>query len=151
MSRAAGVRTGSSREAFGWLRSPVTGRQSLAPGLTVFTGVLTDSVLGGVLTRATMPDASGMVRALVLLVGMTAVAVAVRSWFGSWADLGVNGPRAWSRNSLLVVPLLLALSPLVLGVRHLSGATWSMLVVGYALTGSTPGNACSTVTATSWN
>ena len=119
------------------LRSPATARQALVAGLLIFAGTLSITVVGGLLTRAVMPGASGMVRALVVLVVMTGAAVAVRSWFGSWRSLGVNGPHLWSRPGLLSVPLLLALSPLVVGLQQLTASIWLLLVVGYALTGFT--------------
>lgn len=113
------------------------GRRALAAGLLVLAGVLAVSVAGGFLTRVLMPGASGTVRALVVVAVMTGIALAVRSWFGPWTALGVNGPRAWSRPALLLLPLLLALSPLVSGVQPLSVSTWLVLGLGYALTGFT--------------
>ena len=114
---------------------PRAGRGALTAGLLLFGVVLAVIVTGGLVTRAAMPDASGTNRALVVLVVMTTMTVAVRPWFGSWSDLGVNGPRDWARPALLVLPLLLALSPLMFGIRHVGPSTWALLVVGYVLTG----------------
>jgi len=111
------------------------GHGALTAGLLLFGVVLAVIVTGGLVTRAAMPDASGTNRALVVLVVMTTMTVAVRPWFGSWSDLGVNGPRDWARPALLVLPLLLALSPLMFGIRHVGPSTWALLVVGYVLTG----------------
>lgn len=119
------------------MRATRTDRRALAAGLLVLAGVLAVSVPGGFLTRALMPGASGTVRALVVTAVMTGIVLAVRSRFGSWAALGVNHPRTWSRPALLLMPLLLALSPLVLGVRQLGPPTWLVLVLGYVLTGFT--------------
>ena len=119
------------------LRMPETGNQALVAGLLVLAGVLAVTVVGGLVTRAAMPDSSGTVRALVVVAVLTGIALAVRPWFGSWADLGVNPPRAWSRPTLLLVPLLLALSPLVSGVQQLDRSTWLVLLAGYLLTGFT--------------
>ena len=119
------------------LTQPRSGRDALKVGLLLFGVVLAVIVTGGLVSRAAMPNASGTTRALLVLVGMTAMTVSVRPWFGSWRDLGVNGPRAWARPALLVLPLVLALSPLVLGVRHVGASTWAVLVVGYLLTGFT--------------
>ena len=119
------------------LLSPARGRDAWVAGLLVLLGTLSITVVGGLLTRALMPGSSGTVRALVVVAVMTGVAVAVRPWFGPWTSVGVNGPHAWSRPALLAVPLVLALSPLVVGVQQLSGSTWLLLVAGYALTGFT--------------
>ncbi|MGI8415090.1 MAG: CPBP family intramembrane glutamic endopeptidase [Nakamurella sp.] len=114
-----------------------TGRGALTAGLLLFIVVLAVILSGGLVTRAAMPGASGHGRALVVLVVLSALTVAARPCFGSWRDLGVNGPRAWARPTLLVLPLLLAVSPLGLGIRHVGASTWGVLVVGYLLTGFT--------------
>ena len=119
------------------LRSPTTGRHALAAGLLLWAGTLTITVVGGVVTRTVLPDASGTVRALVVLVVLTVAVVVLRPLFGSWASLGVNGPQAWSRPALWWLPLLLALSPLLLGAQQLAASTWLILVTGYTLTGFT--------------
>jgi membrane protease YdiL (CAAX protease family) len=103
--------------------------------LLIFATMLAITVTGGFVTRALLPDASGTTRALIVLVVLTVIAVAVRPWFGSWHALGVKRPWLGGRPALLVLPLVLALSPLVAGVAPQSASTWLLLVVGYALTG----------------
>jgi membrane protease YdiL (CAAX protease family) len=83
------------------------------------------------------PDSSGRLRALGFIAVLTVVVVASVARHGAWRELGVVPPRKWRRPALLVVPALLAVSPLVGGIRPLSAGTWAVLVAGYALTGVT--------------
>ncbi len=85
--------------------------------------------------EALWPTSSGQVRALGFVALLTLVVVATAARVGAWRELGVVPPGQWQRPLLLVVPTLLAVSPLVAGVRSLSAGTWVVLLSGYALTG----------------
>ena len=104
-------------------------------GVAVLGAVLAVTVGGGLVTEALLPDATGMQRALVVTVVLTGMVVAVAPRWGGWAGLGVTGPAQWRRPALLVLPLLLALSPLAFGVRSVPAAELLVLVAGYLLTG----------------
>jgi CAAX protease family protein len=80
-------------------------------------------------------DLGGEVRAFVACAVLTGIVVAVAPAFGSWGELGVTTTRDWRELRLLVVPSLLALSPLALGVAPVSAGRLGFLAVGYALTG----------------
>ena len=129
----------SSQRPFSWrtLTDPSTRAEALIAGLLLWGGTLTITVGGGFITKAAMPGTSGTMRALVATAVLSAAVLAVRRWYGPWAALGVNRPAAWAKMGLLVLPLLLALSPLAFGVRSLGASTWLVLLVGYALTGFT--------------
>lgn len=83
----------------------------------------------------TILDLGGMVRAFIVCVLLTGIVLAVAPRFGSWRQLGVTAPREWRSPGLLVVPTLLALSPLVFGVAETGAGRLAFLVAGYALTG----------------
>ncbi len=132
--------TGPQRLLRPRLAAPTTARQALRVGLLLLAGSLTVTVIGGLFTKAVMPGASGTTRALAVLVVLTGVAVAARPWFGSWSALGINGLRSWARPRallILLLPLVLAVSPLAFGVQALPATTWLLLLGGYALTGFT--------------
>lgn len=90
---------------------------------------------GGVLTKLLLPDASGMVRALLVTELLFVAILIARARWWTWAEVGVNRPRAWRRLHLLVLPAVLAVSPLALGVAPTPAGTVALLAVGYALTG----------------
>lgn len=92
---------------------------------------------GGVLTRLWLPETDGVVRALIVVVVLFAVTLALAPRFGSWRELGLNGPEAWGARPLLLVLAVVALLPLVRGLDLPAGDDLLVLVVGYALTGVT--------------
>ncbi|WP_298515825.1 CPBP family intramembrane glutamic endopeptidase [uncultured Nocardioides sp.] len=81
------------------------------------------------------PESSERARSLVAVSVLTVLVVGAVARSGCWRELGVNPPAQWRRLTLLVLPAVLALSPLLLGVRSLPVTTWAVLVAGYALTG----------------
>jgi membrane protease YdiL (CAAX protease family) len=86
-------------------------------------------------SAALWPGSSGQARALGFVAVLTVVLVAATVRAGTWRGLGVVPPRQWRRPALLLVPALLAVSPLVGGVRPLAAGTWAVLLAGYTLTG----------------
>jgi membrane protease YdiL (CAAX protease family) len=129
----------TSQRPIAWrtLSDPNTRAEALIAGLLLWGGTLTITVGGGFITKAAMPGTSGTMRALVVTAVLSAAVLAVRRRYGPWSGLGVNRPTAWAKLGLLVLPLLLALSPLAFGVRNLEATTWLVLLTGYALTGFT--------------
>ncbi len=112
-------------------RRPAIAATGLAAGFVALaTG--TGLVLGRV-----FPDSSGQLRAFVALVVVSAVAVPVAPLLVPRSDLGLNRPRHWQNSRLLVLPALLAVSPLVFGVVETAPRHLAFLVVAYALTGFT--------------
>jgi len=107
----------------------------MVAGLVVLGVSLTVTVAGAFVTLGLMPASSGTIRALVVLGVLTLLAAVVRPRFGSWAQLGVKPWSRWSRRPLLLLPLVLALSPLAFGVRSVEPAAWIVLGVGYTMTG----------------
>ena len=84
----------------------------------------------------TVLQLSGMVRAFIACALLTAIVLAAAPRFGTWRELGVVAdPTEWRDRGLLVVPALLAISPLVFGTAPVGLGRLSFLVVGYALTG----------------
>ncbi|GAA5028006.1 hypothetical protein GCM10023258_23190 [Terrabacter aeriphilus] len=119
------------------LTRPRTTGQAFTAGLAVLAGTLAITVVGGLLTKLFMREASGMLRALVVVAVLTVVAVAVRPHYGSWRDLGVTPWTPSSGSGLLLVALSLAVSPLAFGVQTLEPKVWLLLLAGYLLTGFT--------------
>lgn len=115
----------------------MTSRRPLAGTFALWLAVMVVSVGGGLLARAFLPGVDGMVRALLVIELLFALALVAAPWFGSWSELGVNRSREWRNRSILIVPLLIALSPLALGVRSVPSDVLLVMVVGYALTGFT--------------
>lgn len=115
----------------------MTPRPPLARAFALWVVVMVVTVGGGLLTRAYLPGVDGMVRALLVVEVLFGLTLAAAPWFGSWSELGVNRPREWSSRSLLILPLVLAVSPLALGVRSVPADVLLVLVVGYSLTGFT--------------
>ena len=101
--------------------------------VALFAGYVAISL--GVGTALLPLGLDGQTRALIACAVLTVVVIAVAPRFGTWRELGVTAPRQWQRPAQLVVPTLLALSPLVLGVAPLSAGRLAFLVTGYALTG----------------
>jgi membrane protease YdiL (CAAX protease family) len=109
----------------------------LRRGLIFGAGILAVTAGGGALSALWLPDVDGTTRALLVVTVLFAASLAVAPRFGTWADLGVNRPEVWRHQGLLVVPALVAVSPLAVGVDLPGGDTLLVLVVGYALTGVT--------------
>ncbi|GAA1936947.1 CPBP family intramembrane glutamic endopeptidase [Nocardioides marmoribigeumensis] len=84
---------------------------------------------------AAWPASSQQARALSFVALLTVAVVAFSARTRGWRAVGVTPRNEWRQTSLLVLPALLAVSPLVHGVRHLSSGTWAVLVAGYLLTG----------------
>jgi len=104
--------------------------------LGLWAAVLAVTAGGGVLTGLWLPEADGTIRALLVVFVLFAASLAIAPRFGTWADLGVIRPVAWDER-LLLVPAVVAVSPLLLGVDLPGADDLVVLVVGYALTGVT--------------
>lgn len=104
-------------------------------GATVLAASLASAAGWYVLAGAWWPDSSGQDRALGYVAMLTLVVVALTARAGTWRELGVIPASQWHHPALLVGAALLALSPLVGGVRPVSASTWAVLIAGYALTG----------------
>ncbi|HEU5038924.1 MAG TPA: CPBP family intramembrane glutamic endopeptidase [Nocardioides sp.] len=103
--------------------------------LGLWAAVMVVTAGGGLLTRTYLPDVDGTVRALLVVEVLFALALLAAPLLGSWRQLGVNRPAEWRHRALLVLPLVVAVSPLALGVRSVGADVLLVLVVGYALTG----------------
>ncbi len=99
----------------------------------LFAGYVALSVVVG--SALTVFHLGGQARALIACGVLTVLVLAVAPRFGSWRDLGVTTPSQWRERWLLVVPTMLAVSPLVLGVAPISTGRLAFLGLGYALTG----------------
>jgi hypothetical protein len=96
------------------------------------------TVLVGVVGALVVPDASDdaqLVMRLVAVLLVAAMAIGVVAVTRSWRRVGASGPATWRRTGLLLVPLLVALAPVVTGLDL--PATWTLLVLvaGYLATG----------------
>ncbi|WP_395658479.1 CPBP family intramembrane glutamic endopeptidase [Nocardioides sp.] len=111
--------------------------RALARGLCLWLAVMVVTAGGGLLTRTYLPGVDGTVRALLVVEVLFALALLAAPFVGSWRELGVNRRAEWRHTGLLVVPLVVAVSPLVLGFRSVGTDLLLVLVVGYVLTGVT--------------
>ena len=108
-------------------RSPVRLAVLLAAGpavLSVLIGLLGERVGGDALTWR-------LVAVLVVMVGALVVVGRARAWHRT----GSAGPASWRREGLVVIPMLIALAPLVTGIHLPAASTLVVLVAGYAATG----------------
>lgn len=105
--------------------------------LALWAVVMVVTAGGGLLTRTYLPELDGTTRALLVVEVLFALALVAAPFLGSWRELGVTRPAAWRQPGLLVLPLVVAASPLVLGVRPVGSGLLLVLVVGYLLTGVT--------------
>ncbi|MCB8958346.1 MAG: TIGR03086 family protein [Nocardioides sp.] len=111
--------------------------RALATGLALWVAALAVTAGGGLLTRTYLPGVDGTTRALLVVEALFALALLAAPFVGTWRQLGVNRPAEWRHRGLLVVPLVVAASPLALGVRSVGTDLLLVLVVGYVLTGIT--------------
>ena len=109
----------------------------LAKGLSLWTAVLLVTAGGGLLSRACLPGVDGTIRALLVVEALFVLALILAPLVGTWRELGVNRPAEWRHQGLLALPLVVAVSPLALGVRSVGADLLLVLVVGYVLTGLT--------------
>jgi hypothetical protein len=101
----------------------------------IWAAALALTVGGGVIAKLLLPDASGTIRALLVTQLLFVAILIARARWWTWAEVGVNRPRTWRRLHLLVLPAILAVSPLALGVEPTPAGTVALLATGYALTG----------------
>lgn len=91
-------------------------------------------ILGALILRALAPSLSPLVASLivtaVVAVGVV-LFVAAGHW---WWAVGLNRRRHWRRLPLLILPAVLAVVPLLGGLRSIAAGTVLVYVVGYALT-----------------
>ncbi|WP_395692201.1 CPBP family intramembrane glutamic endopeptidase [Nocardioides sp.] len=111
--------------------------KAFAKALTLWLAVMVVTAGGGLLTRAYLPDVDGMVRALLVVEALFAIALLAWPFVGDVRQLGLTRPSQWRRPALFVLPLVVAVSPLALGVRPVGGGLLFLLVLGYAITGVT--------------
>ena len=124
------------------LAAPPVTRRPRSPRTLAVLVLLANAVvivLGAGVANLLMPEADGLTKSLVASVGallfavVAARAVAVRS--GGWGALGLTRPRVWRDTRLLAVPALLAVVPLLGGVRSIEAGALAVLVAGYVITG----------------
>jgi hypothetical protein len=71
-----------------------------------------------------------------IIIALLAVLVALGVTFAQWwRDIGYTPLREWRDMRWLVVPALIAVLPLLAGIKPLSAQTYAILIAGYALTG----------------
>jgi len=105
----------------------------LAVGLVLAPGALT--LLVAALMAVAAPGSSQSVRRLAAVLVVAAAAVLVVVVTGARWRTATGGPASWRHLGLLVVPLLIAAAPVVVGFDLPGAATAAVLVAGYAATG----------------
>jgi hypothetical protein len=103
--------------------------------LLVHAAATATVAVGALVSRALLPQASSLVRSLVVSLPLVVLAPVLATRLGGWRSAGVNRPREWHDLHLLVLPALLTLVPLLGGLRQVDRATLAVLVTGYVLTG----------------
>lgn len=92
--------------------------------LSVIIGLIGERVGGDALTWR-------LVAVLVIMIGALVIVGQARAW----RRTGSAGPANWRREGLVVIPMLVALAPLVTGIDLPAASTLAVLVAGYAATG----------------
>lgn len=110
-------------------RHPVRTAVALVAGPVLITVVL--GIGGGAL----FPGADETVLRLVAVLVVMVLALATVGVAGAWDRTASAGPRSWSHTSLLVVPALVSLAPLVTGINLPTAGVLAVLVAGYLATG----------------
>lgn len=81
------------------------------------------------------PSADGWVSRLIAVLATMTLALLVVARSRAWRRTATAGPRTWRHLGLLVVPALIALAPLVTGIRLPPASLLVILVCGYIATG----------------
>lgn len=92
--------------------------------ISVIIGLLGERVGGDPLTWR-------LIAVLVVMIGALVIVGQGRAW----QRTGAAGPSSWRREGLVVVPMLIALAPLVTGIDLPAASTLGILVAGYVATG----------------
>lgn len=107
-----------------------------AAGLVAMPVALT--VLIGVLAVLLLPGTGEdqmMQRRLVAVVIVAILALITVGRAGAWHRTGAAGPMTWHSTSVLIVPLPVALAPLVTGLNVPASGLLATLIAGYVATG----------------
>lgn len=108
----------------------------LRRALALWVAVLGLVAAGGVLTLVLLPDVGATMRALLVTEVLFAAVLLARARWWSWEQVGMTRPALRSHRGVLAFLTVVALSPLVGGVRTPADGIL-VLLVGYALTGFT--------------
>ena len=84
---------------------------------------------------AVLPGLGPMVVSLWIIALVSALLAIGVSLLGWWRAVGYVPVAQWKHAAWLLLPAVLTLLPLVTGIRPLDGATYALLIAGYALTG----------------
>jgi membrane protease YdiL (CAAX protease family) len=84
---------------------------------------------------AVLPGLGPMVVSLWIIALVSALLAIGVSLLGWWRAVGYAPVAQWKHAAWLLLPAALTLLPLVTGIRPLDGATFALLIAGYALTG----------------
>lgn len=96
------------------------------------------TVLIGSVVVPLFPEIEGaqvMQHRLVAVVVVALLAVLTVARAGAWHRIGALGPLTWRSTSVLIVPLLVALAPLMTGVNPPATGLLVTLIAGYVATG----------------
>lgn len=105
------------------------GLVAVAAALTVLIGFLSVLLLPGTGEDAVLQ------RRLAAVVVVAILALITLTRAGAWQRTGAAGPMTWRHTSVLIVPLLIALAPLVTGLDVPDADLMATLVAGYVATG----------------
>lgn len=84
---------------------------------------------------AVLPGLGPMVVSLWIIALVSALLAIGVSLLGWWRAVGYVPVAQWKHAAWLLLPAVLTLLPLVSGIQPLDGATYALLIAGYALTG----------------
>ncbi len=117
----------------GIARSTVSGRHPRRLACLLFALDLVVVGISAAVILLTVPRVSPLTAAL-LVTAVLAVVVTVLVWrVSGFREAGFVGPRHWQNLRLLIVPTVLAVTPLLAGLRPVDAL--GTLIVGYVLTG----------------
>lgn len=85
--------------------------------------------------RAAIPGIDVRIASLGIIAAVAIAVVAGVTWARWWREVGYTPASSWRETQWLVVALLIALAPLVAGLKPLGTETYLVLIAGYALTG----------------
>lgn len=102
-------------------------------GLTIIWMVATVGL--DLILRQAVPGIDFRVASLWIVALVSIMLVVGISATGRWRAVGYTSPAAWRESHWLAVALVIALAPLLAGVRPLEANTYMVLIAGYALTG----------------